>query len=252
MRKFMLLLLMLCMQGHLLLHGQIVNIESSRIQSDSTGWLGGAGAGFSLVKNTRQIFNVAVEAHLQYKTEKSLWLILGDYGFLKGGGDKFISNSFAHIRYNKKINKWLRWEAFGQMQSNLITQIQSRFLTGTGPRFKILSLKKFRLYAASLIMFEHEKERSSPGIIHNDVRSSSYISFTFLPFENVELISTTFYQPLVKRFSDQRIFNQSSLRIKANKHFAMYMRWNHLTDKAPAKFAPQTTYNFTSGFELEF
>lgn len=249
MRQFIFLLaLLIALQAS----GQIVNIESSRIQSDTTGWAGSGGAALWLTKNTQKITTVNLEAHLQYKTRKDLWLILGDYGFLKGGGEKYLANSFAHVRYNRKLSKWLRWEAFTQVQSNHITQIRSRYLTGTGPRFKVMSYKKFRLYAASLLMYEHETERTKPLVRHNDLRSSSYISFTFLPSENIEFISTTFFQPLLTSIYDHRWFNQSVLRVKANTHFALYIKWNYLYDKKPAGTAPKNTYQFISGFSLEF
>ncbi len=62
---------------------QIVNIESSRIQTDTVGWAGSAGSNLSIEKNTRKIITIGLEAHLQYKTEKDLWLFLGDHNFLK-------------------------------------------------------------------------------------------------------------------------------------------------------------------------
>lgn len=234
------------------LHAQIVNIESARIQTDTTGWAGSGGTGISLEKNTRKIFTVNLEAHVQYKTQKDLWLFLGDHSFLKGGNQKFVSNTFAHFRYNRKLNPWLRWEVFTQLQNNVITQIKSRFLTGTGPRFKIMSYKKFRLYAASLIMYEHEQEKTFPAITHNDIRSSSYISFTFVPNDNVQLVSTTFYQPLLKNFSDVRIYNQVVLIVKASDHLSFQMKWNYLYDHNPAGIAPKTNYHLISGLNYEF
>lgn len=231
---------------------QIVNIESSRIQTDTVGWAGSGGAAVSLTRNTQQVLTIDLEAHLQYKTEKSLWLLLGDYGFLKGGKEKFLLNSFAHLRYNRKINKWLRWEFFSQVQSNHIMQIQSRYLNGTGPRFKIVSTEPFRLYAASLLMYEHETERTKPAVVHNNMRSSSYLSFTLLPGKNVEFVSTTFFQPRFSNWNDYRIFNQSSLQIDASRRFSMYLRWNWLFDTRPAGTAPRTSYQLVSGFEVEF
>ena len=231
---------------------QVVNIENSRIQSDTVGWAGSAGMGVSVAKNKTQVVTVDMEAHLQYKTQKDLWLVLADYGLLKGGGEKFVSNSFGHVRYNRKINEYLRWEAFTQLQSNYITQIKWRFLIGTGPRFKLLSTKKFKLYAASLLMYEHEKEDVKPVIIHRDLRNSSYVSFTILPNDNIELVSTIFYQPLLNNWSDARLFNQAALRVKASKHFGMYIKWNYLFDSMPAGLAPETTYSFISGFNFLF
>jgi hypothetical protein len=48
---------------------------------------------------------------------------------------------------------------FGQYQNNDITQIDSRILAGTGPRFKLMKLPTFRLYAALLFMYEREKRQ---------------------------------------------------------------------------------------------
>ncbi len=231
---------------------QIVNIESSRMQSDSLGWLGRAGGAVSFIKNVVEILQVDLDVHLQYKTQKDLWLILADYGFLKGGGEKFILNSFAHVRYNRKLNSVVRWEVFGQAQSNFVTKIDSRFLVGTGPRFKICSTHLFRVYAASLVMFEHEKERTTPAIIHNDLRSSSYISVTIVPNDIVEIISTTFYQPLITKPGDFRILNQALVKAKTGKRFALTMRWNFLHDRNPAIEAPKTTYSFSMGADYEF
>jgi hypothetical protein len=234
--------------------GQVVNIESLRTQTDTTGWLGSAGMGFSLNKNIREVLGLNMEAHLQYKSKdtKNLWLIIGDYGFLQGGDEKYVSNSFAHTRYNRKLNRWLRWEVFAQAQNNLITRIDWRLLLGTGPRLKVIDKPMFRLYAATLLMYEREKEGVKPTIYHRDLRSSSYISFTFLPSENIELVSTTFYQPLLKYVKDHRLLNQISLKVKASKKFSMNMRWNYLYDRFPAGDTPHTTYNLTSGLEYCF
>jgi hypothetical protein len=231
---------------------QIVNIESSRMQSDTSGWKGNAGSVFSFIKNKETITQINLYAHLQYKTKKDLWLILLDYGFLKGGNEKFVSNSFGHLRYNHKLNKWLRWEVFAQAQNNYVTNIDARYLAGTGPRFKLVDSKFFRLYTASLLMYEYEKERTMPVIIHHDIRNSSYISFTIIPDDNIEIISTTFYQPLIKQLKDARILNQSVVKIKTGKHLGLSLLWNYLHDRFPAGNAPKTTYNFSMGLNYEF
>ena len=126
---------------------QIVNIERARMQSDTTGWMGTAGSAVALTQNKTQIFTADIDAHIQYKSKKSLYLFLGSYGFLKADGKNLIDNTFFHIRYNYKVNSILRWEVFTQLQQNVINNIKSRFLFGTGPRFKILSTNIIHLYA---------------------------------------------------------------------------------------------------------
>jgi hypothetical protein len=232
---------------------QIVNVESARMQSDTVGWMGGGGLSMTLRQSTQRIFGLNAEAHLQYKTknDKGLWLILGNVGFLEGGSLKYISDRFAHLRYNYKLTDLVRWEVFTQILNNVITQIHSRFLVGTGPRFKLVKNKILRLYAASLVMFEREKEITDPVVRHNDIRSSSYVSFTYTPKENIELISTTFYQPLFNKPSDYRILNQVTFKVKASKHFSLSVKWDFLYDSFPAGTSPTTTYNLSTGIEVE-
>ncbi len=231
---------------------QIVNIEKSRMQSDTTGWLGSAGAALSLIKNTQTVFSAGVDAHLQYKSEKSLYLILANYGFLKGAGNKFVDNTFLHLRYNYKLNSLIRWEVFTQYQKNVITKIKSRYLMGTGPRFKILSNKIIRMYAASLIMFEHEKESTPAKTEHNDIRSSTYVSFTITPNNYLELISTSFFQPRLNNLSDFRILNQIGVIAKAGKRLSLRINWNYLYDSSPVPGIPSDNYAFSTGLEYEF
>jgi hypothetical protein len=223
------------------------------MQSDTVGWMGKFGAAVSLAESKDKIFHANLEAHLQYKTsnDQGLWLILGNFGILKINSNRIQSDGLVHLRYNRKVNEWLRWEFFGQYQNNFITQIDSRILLGTGPRFKLIKLNIFRLYAAVLFMYERENERTKPVIHHNDIRNSSYISFTWLPKNNIELISTTYFQPLLKNFSDYRIMNQVSLNVKATPHFGLSVKWNYLLDRFPAGTAPRTTYSFATGITYE-
>jgi Protein of unknown function, DUF481 len=236
------------------LSAQLVNIESARMQSDTTGWMGSANAGIGISQSVDHQFRFGAGAHLQYKnkTNKDLWLLLSSYSYEKDAVQQFSNSAFAHLRYNHKLNAWLRWEAFAQAQNNLITQLKSRILVGTGPRFKLLSTKIIRLYVATLVMHEKEKEDTHPSIKHNDWRSSSYVSFTITPTKNIELISTTYYQPLFKKISDYRVLNEATLKVKASKRFALSADWEFLHDRFPAGTAPRTTYSFGSGFNFSF
>lgn len=233
---------------------QIINAESARMQSDTTGWMGGAGLATELTQNTERIFSMEASMHLQYKTrnDKGLWLILGDYNFLRIAKTENISNYYLHLRYGRRINKWLSWEFFTQYLNNEITQIEARFLSGTGLRFIIIKNKFFRLNAGCLFMFEKEKEATHPVVTHDDWRNSSYVSCSWTPKENIELITTTYFQPLLKKFSDYRVLNQAAFKVKASRHFALSVKWNYLHDRFPAGEAPRTTYSFSTGVDYDF
>jgi Protein of unknown function, DUF481 len=231
---------------------QIVNVESQRIQSDTIGWFGSAGTSFLFEKNATQVINIGANAHAEYKSLKSLYLFLVNYNFLKGDGQTLNNNLFYHLRYNYKLNKWLRWEVFTQLQQNSVTGIKLRLLTGSGPRFKLSGSKHLALYTGTAAMYEYEKEETVPTVYHRDLRSSSYFTCTYNPSKNAELITTVFYQPLFRDFGDYRILNEISLKFKFVKHFSFTTSWSYLFDSRPAATTPKLNYSISNGISYDF
>jgi hypothetical protein len=232
-------------------NGQIVNVESSRIQSDTTGWLGTAGTTFTFTKNVQEILNINATVHLQYRTERNLYLLLANYNLLRGRNETLSNDMFYHLRYNRRLKRWLRWEVFTQWQQNTVTNIELRALLGTGPRFTLHESKRFKFYIASLAMYEHEKELQ-PGLTHNNLRSDNYMTFTYQPNEVLSMTSTTFYQPLYNNLRDYRILNQLTFNVKATRHFSITTNWSYLFDSFPASGTPKVNYSISNGFQYVF
>lgn len=176
----------------------IINIENSRIHSDTTGWKGNTGTSFSFIKNVQQVLNINAAMHLQYKTQKDLYLVLANYNLLKANSQEFSNNMFYHLRYNRKIGKVLRWEAFTQWQQNSINNIDLRALYGTGPRFKLIESKSLRFYAAALAMYEHERDKN-PDVTYDNIRGDAYVSFTYKPNPVFDITATTFTSRFLPR-----------------------------------------------------
>lgn len=250
MRKIVLILLGLIIRVYAI--GQIVNIESRRIHTDTTGWAGSFGGNFNFSKNVDEIFSTSLFAHLQYKTSRNLYLIYGDYSFLKGAEKKLSDNAFFHLRYNRKLSGLVRWEVFTQLQNNKITKIEKRFLAGTGPRFKVSGADLVYIYIGVLAMFEHERELTDPAVYYNDIRNSDYISITFKPLSNLELISTTFYQPRMDKWSDYRILNQEVVQLSITQKLSLTVNWDFLYDRFPVADIPRSTYSFATGLKFAF
>jgi hypothetical protein len=230
---------------------QIINVETARIY-DTTGFFGDINAHVLLNKNVSQVFELDFSSSLLYKTKKDMYLLLGSYGFLKAAGENLIDNSFLHARYNRKIGKWLRWEVFTQLQSNVVNGIDSRFLVGTGPRNKIIERKFIKLYIAALLMYEYEKEATDEQTTHKNFRNSSYVALTLLPKDYLQIVNTLFYQPLLKDFADYRVLNQTSVKVKAGKRLSLSLNWNYLFDSRPVISYPKVNYSLSTAIGYEF
>ena len=231
---------------------QIVNVESRRIQTDTTGWAGSFGGNVNLSKNVDRVFSASAFAHLQYKNSKNLFLFLGDYSFLKGAQKKYTDNTFFHLRYNHKFSNLIRWEIFTQLQTNKITKIDNRFLAGMGPRLKLSGSGMLQVYLGVLFMYEYERELVEPPVSHHNARNSSYLSFTLKPTSNLEIISTTFYQPRLDKWGDFRILNQESANLAITQKLSATINWNYLYDQFPVGGVPKSNYTFSTGFRYAF
>ena len=230
------------------LFSQIVNVESQRIQKDTTGWFGNLGTRFFFEKNVFEVLNINVTGYLEYQTPKSVILFFGNYNLLKGNSRRLYDNTFYHVRYNYKISPRLHWEAFTQLQRNDITGIRSRRLAGSGPRFKLAGGNKFVLHIGTAMMYEWEKEQTTPIIQHKDFRSTSYISLNYTPSANTELSGTVFYQPLFYTH-DYRVLNEITAKFKIIKHLSFRIIWYYLHDTDPAAGSPKFNYSISNGIE---
>ncbi len=248
--RSLILLVILGLSCHL--QSQILNAESLRRVTDTSGWSGSVSAEFALKRNVNDFITLGSDIHLQYKTEKNLWLIKNDIQFQKIEDDKFTNAGILHFRHNYKMRPRLAWETFVQAQYNKVTKINFRGLVGIGPRFKLTTSEKYKFYLGTLIMYEQEELDDGVTPVNRDFRGSAYLSFSLYPTDNITIISTTYYQPLVSSFADFRISSQSSAIIGLVKNLGLKVSYTFWFDEFPAVGIPDSQYTFTTGIAYTF
>ncbi|WP_179354578.1 DUF481 domain-containing protein [Winogradskyella vidalii] len=231
---------------------QIVNVESLRRVSDTSKWSGSASLDLGLIKNTQSIFKITNNLRLQYNTEKHLYLFINDLKLEQIEDNSFVNKGIQHFRYNRKITERLKLEIFAQSQYDAISDIKFRGLLGIGPRFKLSKNDNYRFYLGTLIMYEHEESSIENIDILRDYRGSAYFSCSLYPLEHISLVSTTYYQPLLEKFSDFRISNQTSLGIKVLKNLLFKTSFTYNFDASPILGITKTQYELTNGIVYTF
>ncbi len=233
-------------------NSQILNAESLRKVTDTSGWSGAASANFALKRNTNDFFTISSNIHLQYKMNKHLVLFKNDIAFQKIEGNKFENSGIQHLRYNYRFHPRIAWEVFAQGQYNKVTLIDFRGLVGTGPRFKLTSSERYKFYLGSLVMYEHEEVNDGITPLQRDFRGSVYLSFSLYPTETISIVSTTYYQPELTLLKDYRISSQSSLLIDLFKNFAFKTTYTFTYDAFPAVGIPNSQYDLSTGITYSF
>lgn len=232
---------------------QILNIESMRKVDKDKKWSGNTNLNIQLIENKNSFVLVSNRTRLQYKKDKHLYLIISDYNFKESNSNKIVSKGIQHLRYNYKVNNTIRAEIFVQNQFDEISKIKYRRLIGIGPRFKLNNSENYKFYAGTLIMKEWESENRDPeAILHNDVRLSTYFSFSLFPKEGISIVSTTYFQPKIDEFSDLRWSNDSRVAFKIAKNLAFNVQFTITYDNYPALGIPKTQYKLTNGIIYTF
>ncbi len=232
---------------------QVVNIESKRFDGKEIGWHGSAEVNLSFVRNTKDIWQMGQRSRLQKNRENNMLLLLSDFGLVKAGGEDFVNRGFGHIRYSSVLNpsRSIWWESFAQSQYNQVQKLKLRILLGSGFRFRILHQDSLAVNTGALIMAEYQ-DFSGEDPIRRNFRMSSYLSFSFQTHSNIEVGSTTYYQPVVTKFSDYRIADESYIAFRFAKRWQFKTTFNMVYDSNPPIAIPSLSFSLVNGFNFKF
>lgn len=230
----------------LFFYSQVVNIEQSRVQLDSTGWVGTVSGNFTSQKYQSLFLSASTRAALHKKDSIDTWLFLAESGFSVAQKAQFNNMSLVHARFNRELLPWLKGEAFTQMQYNKLLGLDRRNLLGTGLRFKLAEKENQWYYLGSAVMLDYEKvNRGKRSVLYG--RSSFYFSWTYKVPDRWAITSTTYFQPLLNRLNDYRLAGQHAFSMSVNKHWAIRVELTHFYDSRPPVGIIKSTFTNTLG-----
>lgn len=232
--------------------GQIVNVESLRKRTDTTGISGGMALNGSYLDNKKVIYTIGLIPNIQYKWDQVYLLLIGDYKLTKSENINFEDAAFLHLRYSHQYTELFRWESFMQIQDNKIAKLDYRYLIGSGLRMKVLGFEQFRLYLGVLPMYELERIIDIQQTINKTFRLSQYISMTVELGDQTKLYSTSYYQPVLGEYGDYRFFNEQKLMVNLVKNLYITISNVYTWDSRPPEDAPGRTLHMKTGLHYKF
>jgi len=212
---------------------QIVNIEKKRKKTN--GFQATIGIDFNIKETGKRILELKNNIDLQYSHKAHKIILLNSIKLLSVDNGSLINNGFQHLRYNYTIkdSSFITIEAFGQHQYNEQKLLKKRFITGGGPRFRLLQKKNISWYFAPLAMYEYELLSDDANTETNLFRLDSYTNLRIALNDFVSLNHITYFQPSFSNFNDYRVSSESGLRFKINKYLAYSVTYAFDYDNQP-------------------
>ena len=226
---------------------QIVNIEEKKAELlDTIAWFGSIKQDLGLLKNTSAIFTFRTAINIGHVHYKHMFLSLTDYKYTTTGNEQLANQGFQHFRYVFKAKPKLFYEAFTQVQYNDQIKLKLRWLLGTGVRFNIISQEKKHINLGLSYMFEYNEE-VDPEVYLSNHRLNSYLVLNFIFFNNLNILSTTYYQPDISNIHDWRLSSQSAIHFNITKKLLFKFSFNLTYNSRIPPGVPHTIYSLSNG-----
>jgi Protein of unknown function, DUF481 len=235
------------------LFGQIINIEELRIRTrDSTAFYGQTSGTANFSENKKKVFQAAADVQIEWKKNRNLVLGIGRFRYLQTGGERFLNDGLAHLRFNKKLFKmsWLTSEFFGQIQFNRQLEIRRRELLGVGFRVKLIKNKTFRAYFGFSVMPENVYFTDETTL--KTVRLNQYLSVFWQPTRVVIFQSTFYFQPEIGFINHRRWSSENLILLKISRRFQFKMDWSGSFDRNLPTNAARFSQIFSNGLTWIF
>lgn len=233
------------------LNAQILNVENKRFYKDTNAFVGFARFRFNVTQNTVKVFEYGNTVQMQYQKNKFRTLFLLDNQFSKVDSQFFANSGYFHLRLSYKIHNRVTLEGFTQLQNNRLLKLNLRFLTGAGPRVKLVDKQNFKTYIATIPMYEYEINEVETKPFQT-IRLSNYISMSLNLNEMLYVNSTTYFQPSLQNTSDYRLSEDVSANFTIKKNIVFRTSFNLLYDTYQPTGVPALTYRLENGLEIHF
>ncbi|MFT7611632.1 MAG: hypothetical protein ACI9J3_000577 [Parvicellaceae bacterium] len=250
MKKFAVVIAMILISFHVC--GQIINVESKRLNGTKQGWNGQIDFNLNYIKNTKEIWQFGNRIAVEYLAHKHRYLILNNIALIKAAGSDLVNKGFLHARYSYKWNLGGRFnfESFEQIQYNSVQKITVRNLTGAGFRVKVLGNDTVNLNVGVASMIEYEKLTDNTEEIN--FRGSNYMSFNWKINKKVTLKTIWYYQPKFSNFQDYRLSGESSASLKISNKLSFLTLFALLYDNMPPDGVPKSILSLKNGIRYKF
>ena len=235
----------------------ILNTEKYEQNLKKAFSLGGT-FGYEGARGNSDLNKTDFEFFSSYKIQSHIFRFVGGFNYLNSSGETITSDIYGQVRYNHVFTGHLQSFTFYQLQKNEILLVKRRELAGAGLRIALLKKDsaRIRLDAGIGGMYENELLKSTAQdqpytAAQNYFRMTDFLSFRYV-HKTIRVVDVMYYQPLVKSFTDFRIYNDLSVQFGIRKHLTFETGFVWRYDSRPPGSLKKQDLNLKNGIVLNF
>ncbi|WP_373001252.1 DUF481 domain-containing protein [Sulfurimonas sp.] len=178
----------------------------------------------------------------------------GEYG--ESNYVKDTNKAFSHIRFIHSLtdDENLRYELFGQLESDEFRRINSRILGGAGLRYRMFNSPKNGKGFFGLGGFYEDIEYTNPQIdpSEDNARLNSYLAYSISIADMSAFSYVLYYQPKMDDYADYVFSNQLELKLNIIKRLFLKFNVSWSEDSNPPVGVKTTDFTQTTTFLFNF
>ena len=235
----------------------IVNVENMRVGPAKSGLSGNIDFSMNGKRGNSDKQEYGLDGRIQRKSDNVTNFIVLSYDYGEASDVKNSDRAFIHARHVVSVAEDKAWEAFAQVEENEFSRLSFRGLVGGGVRFTFAEEKdRIGLYLGTGAFYSRETLESRPGLTdhgsENFSRANLYISYKHKLNNQLQLISTTYYQPRLSDASDFRALEQAALAVKMTDAIKLKVSLDIAHDSRPPQSVEKTDTTYKTSISYHF
>jgi len=261
--SFILLQILLCFS--IVSQAQILNVEKSRLESDSSNYFAGnVSVSASLYNRSAaasdpvNLLGFNLNSNVYYKSVKHQYNFITQIDYLRINENPFLNTGFFHFRAHFFTKEMLSMEAYTQYQYDNFRQLRPRNIVGLNARQKIFQNTGSTMYGGVGPMFESETwvhPFTDEQVQLSLVKLNSYLSYRAKLGESFDLNTVVYYQTGYDRNIGNfrnRINVMTNILARMTKRLSFTFSFNIQYEDRPVVPVTPLIYDIRNGIAVRF
>lgn len=245
---------------------QILNIQHSKIEQDSTFLKGNLTASFSIYNRSAaadspvEFIGYNLKSSIAIFPKNSRLSLINRFNYLKINDDTFLNTGFQHLRFSMLEDQKVHPEAFVQYQYDNFRGLSPRWVAGVGIRHDLVKTEKLSLFFSPGLMAEYESwlvpgSETGEQINVSFLKSTNYIGLRWDVNDNLDINTINYYQTTYDRSAGawrNRYNMELNFNTKITERFGFNNSFSIAYEDRPIVDITQTIYSFTAGVNYKF